>query len=464
MGRLRLVAAALAATALVAALGVATRAPSSRAAGGVALRLVPQAIVAPEGRSPAALGHPCHGKSAQGFTCYQPAQLRVAYDLAPLYAKHVEGQHETIVIVDCYGAPTVASDLRTFDQAFHLPAPPSLRVIHPTGAIPPYSPTGKDRYGWATETDLDVEWAHALAPKASILLVETPTDEVEGTSGFPDIVAAEHYVLDHHLGTVISQSFTATEQTFSSYAQLSPLRSAYVAAAKDRVTVLAGSGDLGATDYESDAKTIYPYRVTSWPASDPLVTSVGGTRLDLSASGTALAPAVAWNDTAARGAPNATGGGVSTFFARPAYQAKVAAVTGAHRGVPDVAMSASCTGLVDTYVGVAGPGLAPGWQENCGTSEATPLFAAIVALCDQEAGHGLGQLNPALYAMLSSRRPGLVAVTSGNNTVSFVQGGHPVTVSGYDAGHGYTLVTGVGTIDAATFVPSLVATWRSLNP
>lgn len=213
-----------------------------------------------------------------------------------------------------------------------------------------------------------------------------------------------------------------------------------------------------------NAKTLYPFRVTSWPASDPLVTSVGGTRLDLSASGTALAPAVAWNDTTARGEPDATGGGVSTFFARPSYQAKVASVTGAHRGVPDVAMSASCTGLVDTYVGVVGPGFPVGWGENCGTSEATPLFAAIVALCDQEAGRGLGQLNPSLYAMLSSKRPGLVPVTSGNNTVSFVQGGHAVTVTGYNAGHGFSLVTGVGTIDAARFVPSLVATWRSLNP
>jgi len=402
----------------------------------------------------------CRAQSGGASACYDPAQLRVAYDLAPLYAKGIEGQHQTIVIVDSYGSPTIAADLRAFDKAFGIPAPPSFRIIHPRGPIPPYTSTGKDRAGWASETSLDVEWSHALAPKASILLVETPTDEVEGTSGFPDIVASERYVISHHLGTVISQSFGATEQTFSSRAQLMGLRSAFVAAQKAGVTVLGGSGDLGATDFELNASTIFPFRVTSWPASDPLVTAVGGTYLDLSNQGKPLAPPSAWNDTYARTPPypSATGGGHSEFFARPSYQGGVKAAAGAHRAVPDISMSASCSGLVDVYVGVA----THPWQTLCGTSEATPLFAAIIALADQEAGRGLGLINPALYALQHVANSGLVAVTSGNNTVAFKSGGKTVTVPGFNSTASYNLATGLGTIDAAKFVPALVHEWRLL--
>ena len=424
---------------------------------------VGQAIVSPTGVGGPPTTASCRAQSGGATACYDPAQLRVAYDLAPLYAKGVEGQHQTIVVVDSFGSPTIASDLRTFDAAFSLPAPPSFRIIHPRGAIPTYSPSGKDRLGWASETSLDVEWAHALAPRASILLVETPTDEVEGTSGFADIVASENYVVTHRLGTVISQSFGATEQTFSSKSQVTKLRSAFIAAQKANVTVVAGSGDLGATDFKSNAKAIYPYRVTSWPASDPLVTSVGGTKLDLNNHGTPLAPPTAWNDTYRHSPPYpaATGGGHSVFFARPSYQDAVKGAAGATRAVPDISMSASCSGLVDIYVSAKG---SRGWQTICGTSEATPLFAAIVALADQTAGHGLGLLNPSLYALAREKGGGIVPVRSGNNSVAFVSGGKVVTVRGFTATATYNLATGLGTIDAARFVPALVREWKRLHP
>ena len=146
---------------------------------------------------------------------------------------------------------------------------------------------------WAGETTLDVEYAHALAPGASILLAETPTSENEGTSGFPQIVQAEQYVVDHGLGDVISQSFSATEATFDSYAQIEPLRAAFLDADSHHVTVLAASGDAGATDYTANGSDFYTNRVTSWPDSDPLVTGVGGTQLQ--ESGGAYT-SVAWND------------------------------------------------------------------------------------------------------------------------------------------------------------------------
>src|SRR5262249_49427697 len=152
------------------------------------------------------------------------------------------------------------------------------------GRVPPYQATAS-REGWAAETTLDVEYAHAMAPGARILLVETPTSENEGTTGFPQIVKGEEYVVDHHLGGVISQSFSATEQTFPSRQALLALRGAYTDAAARGVTVLAASGDSGAADLTGTGSSYYLRPVTSWPDSDPLVTGVGATALRLGPGG-----------------------------------------------------------------------------------------------------------------------------------------------------------------------------------
>jgi subtilase family serine protease len=133
----------------------------------------------------------------------------------------------------------------------------------------------------------------------------------------------------------------------------------------------------------------------------------------------------------------------------------VAGVVGGQRGVPDIAMSAACSGLVNIYSSF--PGAPAGWSVVCGTSEATPLFAGIVALADQVAGHSLGLINPALYAMSAAHAPGLVDVTTGNNTVEFIQNNALVEVQGYHARPGYDLASGVGTVNAALFVPELAA-------
>lgn len=403
-------------------------------------------------------------EAAYHVACYQPAQIRAAYDLAPLTAKGIDGRGQTIVIVDSYGSPTVGADLATFDTAFHLPAPPSLTVIQPAGPVPPYR-ADPNREGWAGETNLDVEWAHAMAPGAAILLVETPTSENEGTSGFPEIETAERYVIDHHLGGVISQSFSATEQTFPSAQSLLALRGAYLDAAAKGVTVLAAAGDSGAADVRANGN-YYLSPVTSWPDSDPLVTGVGGTRLSLDATGARTAPDVVWNDTFDRATqefifgdpgpnPLAGGGGRSVIFSRPAYQDAVAGVVGARRGVPDISMSGACNGGVDVYQSFAGQ--PAGWYPTCGTSEATPLFAGIVALADQVAGHPLGVINPALYRLSAAGAPGVVDVTSGSTGVSFTQGGVLRSVAGADAAAGYDLASGIGTVDAARFVPELAA-------
>jgi subtilase family serine protease len=403
------------------------------------------------------------------IACYGPAQVRRAYGLPALYARGVTGRGATIVIVDSYGSPTIRNDLTVFDRAYRLPAPPKFQIIRPAGRIPAYDPASSDMVGWAGETTLDVEWAHAVAPGANILLVETPVSETEGVHGFPQIIAAEKYVLNHHLGDVISQSFSATEETFPARSSVQALRGAYELAAKDHVTVLTASGDAGAADLGQDQTTYYAFRVTSWPDSDPLVTGVGGTQLHFAANGAPAAPTV-WNDTYNHNAnqftdgnsgpnPLASGGGLSIFFTRPAYQDGVRGVTGGSRGVPDISMSAACDGAVDTYATFKG---APaGWSPECGTSEATPLFAGVVALADQVAGHSLGLINPALYQMAAAHDRGITDVTDGNNTVSFTQDGRVQTVTGYPARPGYNLATGLGTVNAPYFVTELANFYRT---
>src|SRR5580693_9151354 len=173
--------------------------------------------------------------------CYGPDQFQTAYNEQPLFNSGITGAGQTIVIVDSFGSPTIKSDLATFDAQFNLPAPPSFRIIQPAGKVPAYNPNNSDMVGWAGETTLDVEWSHTIAPGANILLVETPVSETEGMAGFPQIVKAENYVIDHHLGQVISQSFGATEPTFPSAKSIYALRSAYINANAHGVTVLAAT-------------------------------------------------------------------------------------------------------------------------------------------------------------------------------------------------------------------------------
>jgi subtilase family serine protease len=374
------------------------------------------------------------------INCYQPAQLAQAYGLNTLHSNGTTGSGETIVIVDAHGSPTIAHDLEVFDKAFGLPAPPSLTIRQDAGASK-FDTTNPDDLSWGVETTLDVEWSHVFAPGAKILLEETPVSETEGVHGFPQIVEAENYVINHNLGDVISQSFGATEPTFPSKQSLLDLRSAFESAANHHVTVLGASGDNGATDAESDGTTLFPFRVNSWPSSDPLVTSVGGTMLSLSDAGNRLRPDVVWNDGFGAG-----GGGVSSIFARPAFQNGVQSVVGDSRGTPDIALSAAVNGAVDIYYSYQ-PGF-NGWNIVGGTSEASPEFAGIVAMADQVAGHRIGLLNPLLYQMHEGQN-GLVDVTDGNNSFA--------GVTGYNAGLGYDLASGVGTVDAARFVPALAS-------
>jgi subtilase family serine protease len=396
-----------------------------------------------------------------GFHCYQPFQLQKAYNLKPLFDRGFDGRGRTIVLVDSFGSPTIRNDLHVFDQTFGLPDPPSFNIITPAGTPPPFDVTNSDMTGWAAETTLDVEWSHVIAPGASILLVETPVSETEGVQGFPEIVRAENFVIDHNLGDVISQSFGATENTFPSRDSLLDLRGAFQNARRHHVTVLGSSGDDGATDFQLNLSDLYTFPVNSWPSSDPLVTSIGGTMLTLDDSGNRLAPDVVWNDLNTVGG-GAGGGGRSQVFDRPAFQNGVRGVVGDARGTPDISLSAAVDGAVvyyHTYLPSDAQTRNGPWHIVAGTSEASPLFAGVVAIADQMAGHRLGWLNGSLYHLGrdDAAQNGVVDVTQGNNTFGpFTNSdGTTHTVQGFDATRGYDLSSGWGTVDAARFVPAL---------
>jgi subtilase family serine protease len=394
------------------------------------------------------------------INCYSPNQYEKAYDMLPLYRQGLTGKGKTILIVDSFGSPTIQNDLQVFDQQFGLPDPPSLKVIQPAGAVPPFDPTNSDMTGWAEETTLDVEYAHAMAPGANIVLAETPVSETEGTTGLPEMIQSENFAINHHMADVITQSFGATEATFPNARSILNLRSAYFNALAHRVTVLASSGDAGPTDFTDNLSDLFPFRVISWPSGDPLVTSVGGTQLHLDATGNRTAPDNVWNDTfdpnvvGDTPSPAASGGGTSAVFGRPFYQNGVANDTGRSRGTPDISMSAAVNGAAILYFSF----VSPGFHLVGGTSEASPLFSGVVAVADQAAHRDLGLLNPTLYGLGDRGPSGIDDVVGGNTTVQFTNtdlfpGTH--TVKGFRADRGYDLGTGLGTADGQRLVGQL---------
>jgi subtilase family serine protease len=382
--------------------------------------------------------------------CYVPDQIEAAYNLPALYKRGTTGAGQTIVVVDAYGSPTIADDLLQFDQYLGLGTPP-LRIVQ-VGHVPTFDPSNADMAGWANETTLDVEYAHAGAPDAKIVLVEAAKDDLE------HLALAVQYAVQHKLGDVISLSWGESEQALGQ-AFVSYYSSVFSQAASSHITIVASSGDSGAAGQDENGN-YYPYPVTSWPATSPYVTAVGGTRLNLDAIGARAGLDTAWNDTYSTAVndfffgndgpnPLASGGGKSAYYGRPGYQNGVRNITGSQRGIPDISMSASCSVAVnvfETFTGGNG-----GWTASCGTSESAPMFAAVIALADQVAGHSLGLINPALYALAAKNAPGIVPVASGDNTVSFPGG----KVNGYTVRHGYNLVTGLGTVNGQYLVPEL---------
>jgi subtilase family serine protease len=378
--------------------------------------------------------------------CYSPREMRTAYGMNGLIDNGLVGAGETIIIIDSYGSPTIAEDLATFDQGFGIPDPPSFTILAPLGTLPWNSTT----LSWAGEVTLDVEWAHAMAPGAAIVLMTSPVNETEGVQGMPEFLALEKYALDHHLGRIISQSWGATENTFFPEVAgpqgpqvIADFEAFYRRAAREHVTVLAAAGDSGSSNVETNEVTYYPFPTVGYPASSPYVTGVGGTTLYANTSGHYQYETV-WNDSGCC----AGGGGISELFKAPDYQrdwlpGHVQHQLGGMRGVPDISYNADCNNAILVYLSFLGPSSA-GWYTICGTSEGSPQWAGIVADLNQYAGRPLGFLNPALYATggLGQFYHFGRDITVGNNALIDVPG---ATAPGYSAAPGWDPASGWGT-------------------
>jgi subtilase family serine protease len=191
---------------------------TTRAAGNSA-HSAPRAIINPSFRQhfkflQSAITPPTYGQCVKltGFPCYSPQLIRKAYGVTPVLNSGFTGKGQSIVIIDSFGSPTIRQDLKVFDQGYGLPDPPSFKILAPLGTIQ-FNPNNPDMVGWAFETTLDVEWSHALAPDANIVLMTSPVSETEGVQGLPEFLFLEKYAVNHNLGKIISQSWAATENT-----------------------------------------------------------------------------------------------------------------------------------------------------------------------------------------------------------------------------------------------------------
>jgi subtilase family serine protease len=370
--------------------------------------------------------------------CYGPAQIRAAYGIDKVNAN---GAGRTIVIIDAFQSPTIQQDLASFNTTFELPASP-FNIVAPDG-LTPFDPTDANQVGWSGEITLDVEWAHAIAPAATVTLVLAKSNDDA------DILSATKFAVDHNLGDVISQSFGEDERCVDPAIDAQQHR-VFTAATLKGITLLASSGDQGAAQPTCDGSSFS--KAVSSPAVDPLVTGVGGTLLDADGLTGAYHSETTWNEPQFA---SGTGGGFSTLVPTPIFQKQLHL---ASRGVPDVAYNAGINTGVLAVWSESGLGANLVFRFG-GTSAGSPQWAGLVALSAQLRHARVGYLNPQLYA-LSLLKPiynGLFHdITTGNNSfVGTDDLGNSVTVPGFSAAKGWDPTTGLGTPKANTLVPVL---------
>ena len=415
--------------------------------------------------TPDALKVGCQDIRPGRLQCYSPQQIRTAYGFDQVLAKGITGKGRTIVIVDAFSSPTITTDLDAFDTLFGLNAPPSFVQVAPDG-LTPFDVNDANQVGWSAEISLDVQWAHAIAPDASIVL------DLAKSNDDADILSATKYAVDHNLGDVISQSFGEAESCVDP-TLLSQEHQLFEKATRKGITLVASSGDQGAAQPTCDGSSFL--LSASSPASDPLVTAVGGTNLVAGPEGcSSTAPAItpitcpdpfnvpsgtyisehAWNDaTPAGGGDTAhgfSGGGFSNLYARPFYQVGTSGTRPGHRGVPDVSYNAGVEDGVVAFWGVPfGPGAAFIFG---GTSAGSPQWSGLVALADQAVHERVGFINPILYGIARVPRLYRAAfhdITSGNN--SYTPDG-VLEITGYQTQTGWDPVTGLGSPKADALI------------
>ena len=378
-----------------------------------------------------------------------PADFAAIYDLNPLYQAGINGAGQNIVVVG--ESDILLSDIAAFRSRYGLPANVPKTLLY-GGADPGYTSA-------LTEASLDVEWAGAVAPNATIYYVY-------GASAMTAIVSA----VNLNLAPVISNSYAGCEIGW----RPTYWRSIAQQANAQGITILSASGDSGPAGCDPQQTTDFASRgrMALFPAVLPEVTGVGGTEFveggatywtstNSSTFGSAVSyiPENAWNETSTINGLSATGGGASLIYSKPAWQAGPGVPDDNVRDVPDVALSAA---LHDAYlITVEGSTTPVG-----GTSCAAPAMAGIVTLLNHyqvskafQKQPGLGNINPQLYRLARSAPSAFHDIVSGDNVVPCLQGSPDCTTGsfGYLAGVGYDLATGLGSIDAN----NLVTQWNT---
>ena len=371
-------------------------------------------------------------------TYYGAEDLQSAYGVDSFISSGYDGRGETIAVIDAYGDPTIYQDLATFDKEFGLPNA-NLTVI-PVG---PYEPSLGITYGWDSETALDVEAAHTMAPYAHINLIV-------GANASNALYEAVKLVVTHRLGNVATMSWGIGDNSFgeSGWSASGFLNYPYVEywlqlGAQEGITFMSSTGDYGAFE---DTTTV----TASYPADSPFVTGVGGTTLFLNPqiesssyfnSTATYQGEEAWSVSPQYVGPQgvSSGGGYSAIFPQPYYQEGV--TTSKARSVPDVSADANpYTGMIIVLGGA--------YYVIGGTSLSSPLWAGMAADLDQFVGRNLGDLNPYLYAIYGDE-------AEYNNDFHQVTYGYN---GEYQAGPGYNLVTGMG----SPILPNLALDIRAL--
>ena len=366
---------------------------------------------------------PCNGNGAAPF---YPSQIQQAYGINTLQSGGYTGAGQTIAIIDAYNYPNALSAVNYFSnyfglQQFNVSGGPTFTQLNENGgtSLPGTDPAGAGNNNWEFEEALDIEWAHSVAPNANIILYEATSPT------FSDLDTAVTTAKNNSAVSVLSMSYGAGEFSGeTSYDSLYTTPAARLTAHQG-VTFCASTGDGGAPGI--------------YPAFSPNVVAVGGTSLYLNSN----------NSYNSESAWSGGGGGKSTQESRPSCQNCVANVTGSARGTPDVSMDADPNTGVLTYDPYNGT-----WFQIGGTSLASPCFAGLVAIADQErsaAGNGtldgLSQTLPALYSLSSAD---FHDITTGSN--------------GYGACAGYDLATGLGTPVASALVPGLALYGTTITP
>jgi subtilase family serine protease len=336
-----------------------------------------------------------------GFLFETPASLACVYNLVPLKVKgcnpnlattNPSGGGRAIAVVDAFHDPTANDDLEVFSAQFGLPAP-SLTVVFAQGSKPGLDPTG----GWELEESLDIQWAHAMAPRAKIFLVEAQDNSLFNL--FNAVMVASSLVAEAGGGEV-SMSWGSAE-----FSQETVLDSIFTTRG---VVYFASTGDTPGPQY---------------PSTSPNVIAAGGTTISRNTITGNLIVENAWQDA---------GGGPSTVEARPAYQNGIAPVVSLFRGTPDLAFDSNpATGV---WIFDTNPVFGQGWFVVGGTSVASPSLAGIVNAAGRFRNSAPDELTT-VYSQISN--------PNRFNDITF--GNCGLSASNF-AGHGWDFCTGIGSI------------------